>query len=171
MREILDALPLSRGVYLAGKVLSVWLPVLGALIAGGGVSALVGWFLGGDYRAEVLAGLWLGGVIPFTMATAALGVLLAAGQPDRRRALLVGLGVIGIGIVLYLLLLNDFYLAAVIRLPMAAAGPAVLDRAPAFPAILSPDFLGRLVAVAIGVALCWLLAWRRLRRIDLAYVG
>jgi len=71
------------------------------------------------------------------MATAGLGVLLAAGQPDRRGRCWWGMGVIGIGVALYLLLLNDFYLrplsVSLWLRPPGDAGPGA-----GLSAILSP---------------------------------
>ena len=81
VRELLDSLPLSREVYLAGKVLSIW---IGLLIGMAGVALLDGW-LGrswhGPARLAIYLQLWTFGLAPLALFISGVSVLLAAGQP------------------------------------------------------------------------------------------
>jgi ABC-type transport system involved in multi-copper enzyme maturation permease subunit len=88
--ELLDSLPLTPGVYLLGKVLGAWLSALAALpvvavVAGAVWVAAVGGFRPLPFLEMLLVGA--GGV---ALGNGCLAVLLAAGQPTRRRAVLLG---------------------------------------------------------------------------------
>jgi len=90
VRELLDSLPLTTPTYLAGKVLGASVSVaagLGAamLIIGGLWLALVGPFEAGPYVQ-----MWLLGALGMAVVNTSLAVLLAGTQPNRRRAVLVG---------------------------------------------------------------------------------
>jgi pimeloyl-ACP methyl ester carboxylesterase/ABC-type transport system involved in multi-copper enzyme maturation permease subunit len=90
VRELLDSLPLSPGTYLAGKLFSLWL----SLLVGVGLAALIAgvvwWLVIGPFKLEIFLDLWLVGVMLLTLINAGLSMLLAAGQPTNRRAILVG---------------------------------------------------------------------------------
>jgi hypothetical protein len=92
VRELLDSLPLSSGVYLAGKLASM----CGVVCAGLGVGAvLIGaawWLAVGPFDLRWYATVWLAGAVPMAVINPSLALLLAAGQPTNRRALLVGIG-------------------------------------------------------------------------------
>ena len=93
VRELLDSLPLTAGAYLAGKLLGAWLALAAALgaamlVIGALWLVLVGRFSPGPYLH-----LWLVGALGLALINAALGVLLAGTQPNRRRAVLVGVAV------------------------------------------------------------------------------
>jgi hypothetical protein len=98
MRELLDSLPLSREVYLAGKGLSIW---AGLLIGMAGVALLDGW-LGrsrhGPTSPVNYLHLWAFGLAPLALFISGASVLLAAGQPTRRRAAYIGVAVAGFGL-------------------------------------------------------------------------
>lgn len=90
VRELLDSLPLSPGVYLAGKVLGVFASVMSGLA---GVALLVGvvwWLLFGPFALRVYVEMWIAGVGPLAFFISGMSALLPSGQPTRRRAASVG---------------------------------------------------------------------------------
>lgn len=90
VRELLNSLPLSPGVYLTGKLLGVWAGVVAGLAGIALLFGLLGWLLHGPYDLGEYLVLWAVGVTPLTLFTSGMSALLAAGQPTRRRATLVG---------------------------------------------------------------------------------
>jgi ABC-type transport system involved in multi-copper enzyme maturation permease subunit len=88
--ELLDSLPLTPGAYLLGKVLGAWVTAL----AGLGIVAVVAsgvWLVAiGLFDPLPYLEMWLVGAAGLALANGGLAVLLAAGQPTRRRAVLVG---------------------------------------------------------------------------------
>jgi len=91
VRELLDSLPLSPALYLTGKLLGAWASLLAALAGVAVLHALMGWLIQGPYDLGVYAVWWAIGAVPLALYTAGMSVLLAAGQPTRRRAALVGM--------------------------------------------------------------------------------
>ncbi len=90
VRELIDGLPLTPGTYLAGKVLGWWTSAaIGLLVAmvvvAAGLSVLIGPF---DLAQFALA--WIATAWGIGLVNSALSLLLAAGQPTRRRAIVVG---------------------------------------------------------------------------------
>jgi pimeloyl-ACP methyl ester carboxylesterase/ABC-type transport system involved in multi-copper enzyme maturation permease subunit len=92
VRELLDSLPLSTGTYLAGKMLGMLLTTLGGLALGFVVIGMAWRLAAGPFDYASYARLWVLGALPLLLMNPALGLLLAAGQPSNRRALLVGIG-------------------------------------------------------------------------------
>ena len=90
MRELLDSLPLTTGAYLAGKVLGA-LASVAAGLAFAMVAISVLWVvLVGGFNPGPYVQMWLVGALGMAVVNTSLGVLIAAGQPNRRRAVLVG---------------------------------------------------------------------------------
>jgi len=91
VRDLLDTL-LSPGLYLVGKLLSLWL----TLLAGVGLAALVSgcawWLLIGPFRLDIFLDTWLLGGLFLILINGGTTLLLAAGQPTNRRALFIGGG-------------------------------------------------------------------------------
>jgi hypothetical protein len=90
VHELLASLPPSGLTLLAGKLLGAWASVLLGL---GGFGLLLGlvWLpILGSYDMRLYLDLWLVGLLPLAVYVAAISVLLAAGQPTRRRATLIG---------------------------------------------------------------------------------
>ena len=88
MREVLKSLPMSATVYLGGKLLSVWVLGMGEVI----VSLLIGGvafrlLLGEFSLTPVLGSLALLGML--LVYSTGMTTLLAAGQPTKRRAVMV----------------------------------------------------------------------------------
>jgi hypothetical protein len=92
VRELLDSLPLSPGLYRVGKLVSVWVVVFAGLGLGAVVIGAVWRVAVGPFDLRWYANLWLAGAVPMTLINPSLTVLLAASQPTNRRALLVGIG-------------------------------------------------------------------------------
>jgi len=91
VRELLDSLPLPRPVYLAGKVLGVWLSVAAAVLPVMALSGVAWRIMVGPYRLGPFLAAMLLGTNVLILLNCGLTVLAAAGQPNALRALLVGL--------------------------------------------------------------------------------
>jgi hypothetical protein len=90
VRELLDSLPRGYGVYLAGKLLSVWGSVLGGMLVVAALALLTGRvFLGPQHVLAHLA-VWGYGLLPLALYVSGMGTLLPAAQPTRRRGVFVG---------------------------------------------------------------------------------
>jgi hypothetical protein len=90
VRELLDGLPLTTGTYLGGKVLGWWVGVafglLGALVVVcAGMRMLIG-----PYHVDQFALAWISIGWGIGVVNSTLSMLLAAGQPTRRRAITIG---------------------------------------------------------------------------------
>jgi len=90
IRELLDSLPLSPATYLAGKLFGLWL----GLAAGVGLAALAAGILWrlmvGPFEPVLFIEIWLVGTMLLAFINGGTSMLLAAGQPTHRRAVLVG---------------------------------------------------------------------------------
>ena len=87
VREVLDSLPLTGGTYLAGKVLSWGAGVLIGLVIAMIITGAALWFLIGPYHLTVFAAAWLAIGWGIGVINSTISLLLAAGQPTRRRAI------------------------------------------------------------------------------------
>jgi ABC-type transport system involved in multi-copper enzyme maturation permease subunit len=99
VRDLLDSFPISRGVYLTGKLLGVWASVL---VGMGAVMVLAGaawWFLGGPYNILSYFEMWIVGVAWIAILNSGLGVLICAGQPTRRRAILLSVALVFVSLI------------------------------------------------------------------------
>ncbi len=92
LREVYESLPLSHGVYLAGKVAGALLSVLAAMLLAILWLGVLWWFVVYPFHALEFAGLSALAILPVGLLNSALAILLAAGQPTRRRGLLIGAG-------------------------------------------------------------------------------
>ena len=89
VRELIVSTPLRPLTYLAGKVLGGWISVLSSVLVVVGVAGVVWWVLVGPFDLVDYAAPWLIGAVSMTVINIGLIILLAAGQPDARRAVLV----------------------------------------------------------------------------------
>ena len=64
VRELIDALPISRAMYLGGKVLGVWAGLALIVLVGGAVNLITARLMIGLYDVRVVALLWLGMALP-----------------------------------------------------------------------------------------------------------
>ncbi len=111
----LRALPLTHRAYLAGKVLGIWVGLIGVLLLACGVLGVAGWLLIGAFDLSMWLLLWSVGLLTFTLFTGALSVLAAAGQPNRRRAVIIGLLLVGVLIFLYVHApIGNFHMEAIV---------------------------------------------------------
>jgi len=99
IRELLNSLPITSSTYLGGKLLSLWASLLVGLGAAGVVTALVWRLVIGPYDLSIFLRLWLVGVVPLALINSGLSMLLAAGQPTTRRAILIGVAFVLVCIV------------------------------------------------------------------------
>jgi len=89
VRELLDTTPLSTGVYLIGKAAGVWL----AVMVGAGVALLIAALMAvwqfGLFDLSAYVHMYILGVGSMVVINNGLAVLIAATQPNRRRAVLM----------------------------------------------------------------------------------
>ncbi len=167
-REILNALPLSPNLYLAGKLLSVWPILLIGLVLGALLSGALAWLQTGPYQVGALATLWITGLIPLALFSSQVAVMFSAGQPSRRGAILTGLLAAPVALAAsFLLPVNKFLFAALFRMsltPEKLADPAVLASLPRYPEAFAPDTLLRLGGTLTIMVLIWLATARSIRR-------
>ena len=91
VRELLDSLPLTRPVYLAGKLLGAWFCVASATLSVMVLAGVAWRFILGPYAVDDFIAILLIGANLLILLNSSLAVLAAAGQPSVVRALLVGL--------------------------------------------------------------------------------
>ena len=98
VRELLNALPLTANLYLAGKLLSVWPLLFIGLVLAALLSGALAWLQNGPYHVGILASFWITGLLPLALFSSLVAVMLSAGQSSRRRAILTGLLAIPVGL-------------------------------------------------------------------------
>ena len=89
MRELLDTLSMESGTYLAGKVIGAVLMSIESLTIPYMFLGILWWTLISPFDLLPYLALWIGSLVPVAIFSAGLAVLIASGQPSRRRALLV----------------------------------------------------------------------------------
>jgi hypothetical protein len=94
VRELFNSTPLRPVTYLAGKLLGGWISVLSSVLVVVVVTGVVWWVLVGPFDLVEYAVPWLIGAVSMTVINISLIILLAAGQPDARRAVLVAILVV-----------------------------------------------------------------------------
>lgn len=87
--ELLNALPLRSGVYLAGKVLGIWLAMTGSVLLCMVVIGVLWWIKTGGYDMLAYLDMWLLGGLMLGLINTAFAVLLASVQGSRRLAVLM----------------------------------------------------------------------------------
>ena len=101
VRDTLDSLPLSQGVYILGKLLGTWAAVLVGMLVIMVLTAIGWWFLGGAYDVMAYIQMWVVGVAWIAILNSGIGVLVSAGQPNRRRAIVVAILFVVVAIALF----------------------------------------------------------------------
>jgi len=163
VRELLDSLTLGRGIYLAGKVLSVWAAVLLGYVVVAFLEGLIGWWLFGPYRVGTYLTMWGIDLIPAGLFAAGMGTLLAVGQPNRRRALLVGVTFVAYCIAMLVTTSGTVWDAICLARPstyLYMLFNMFLGSLLHYPPMQIPLTLG---LAAAQVALVWLIVWGYLR--------
>ena len=167
VHEIIDTLPIAKGLYIAGKLLSIWPVILIGLIIGGVLNGLVSWALNGPFKVDTLALFWLTGLIPLALFGSQMGVLFAAGQPNRRRAIMTGLlAVIATLAASFALPTNQFIAAGTFQLALNMAAindPRVSAAIPNFPDMGSLSVWLRIGGVIMAMVVAWLCTVRLLQ--------
>ncbi len=98
MNELVWTKPLSKAVYLIGKVLSVWLGFAVLLTIAAVILTLYGQAQYERLDLWVIARFWLIGILPLTLLTSGYAVLLGGLTRSRRVALFIGLAAIGLSL-------------------------------------------------------------------------
>ena len=163
VRELLDTLPLSRTVYLGGKLLSAWAGLLLGIIIIGVICALAARLILGVYDVRVFLAMWIIMLVPSSFVASALSLLSSSPFSSRRTAVLMGL--VMIPVVLFLVTLG---------VPSFAGIGALIQPIYALGILLAPgegaaiEIRGRIVntlaiyaLVLIGI---WTFAWVNARR-------
>lgn len=171
VRELIDSLPLSPGIYVTGKLLAVWVSMLVGLVGVAVLYGLGGWLIQGPYDLGVYLVFWTVGIVPLALFTSGMSTLLPAGQHTRRRATLVGMAFAAYCVAMMLTT------SGTVKDVVSLARPSVfLDLQSryvvpyrilsdldiiSYPAAQIPLTIG---FAALQVALVWLLVWFWMRR-------
>ena len=169
VREVLDSLPLTTGTYLAGKVLSWSATIMIGMVAALVVIAAVLWLLIGPYHVRAFAAAWLAVGWGIGVVNSTISLLLAAGQPTRRRA--IGVGVIFATLCLFanVALLTNTALWTNLLNPGRSALTLhyMLLSLTGRPVLIGPtDQMANwsLIGGALEVAVVWVAVWAWMRR-------
>jgi len=126
------------------------------------------WMQNGPFHARVLIAFWITGLIPLALFTVQMSVLLSAGQPNRRRAILTGLVASAVGwVACFILPVNGFLFAALIRDAFTLeqlADPLIRAASPSFPDALSLNTSLRVGGTLVIMAMVWGVAARAIQR-------
>lgn len=177
VRDLLDSLPVSRAVYLTGKLLGTWAAVLAGLVVSFTISALVWLVSAGGFDLRPFLEMAIVGAGSLAIMNGGLGVLVAFGQPSRRRAVVLVIGLLAVMLLVLPAFINNWDLRQTygsqimnpVRVPIlnryffgiqVEAGLS-LDN----PTLNPPPALIRdtILAGLAQVAAVWLLAWAWLR--------
>ena len=172
MNELRDSLPITPGLYLAGKLLGIVAIVMVMMLAIAVLLMIVSLFVLGPLDVWVYLRIWLLGIIPSGLAISMISVLVASRQPSRKRATMVGSLV-----TVYCLLTLPFsaspvynwlyaalpsaWTSAVLKMIFDYAGLADDPTNPLSTLAQIPDkFLWQTaVATAVQVLIVWLIVW------------
>ncbi len=179
--ELLESLPLRRESYLIGKLLGMFLALLSGLVVSALVIGGVGWVIFNGFQITPYIQMWLVGVIPIALLNPGLSLLLAAGQPTRRRAAVIGGGLAILCMVLFATSINITLYGnwnafvdslnparpAILRYFMPVAGNGVtvsmLSSGSASQDVVLTILMGVVELVVVGVVLRWWMLWRERR--------
>lgn len=176
VRDLLDGLPLTPAAYLNGKLLGAWGTLFASLLVAMSLVILAWWWLLGTVHLPAVFSLWLVGGGAVLVLNAGLALLLAAGQPTRKRAYALAALLIFVTLAFYILTnirldnanMNDFawwqYFTPD-RGPLALyflfenVG-VLLDGLPGVPTVAARNAWQTILAGLAELALLWLLARR-----------
>jgi ABC-type transport system involved in multi-copper enzyme maturation permease subunit len=169
VREVLDSLPLTTGTYLAGKVLSWIAAVMIGLVVALLITGAALWLLIGPYHVTTFATAWLAIGWGIGVVNSVISMLLAAGQPTRRRA--IGVAVIFAALCLFanVALLVDTGLWANLLNPGRSALTLhflllAVTETPLLPVDSAKTASWSLIGGVIEVAVVWGAVWLWMRR-------
>lgn len=154
VRSWLDSLPLSTAIYLTGKVLSAWVMLLLGMAGNAALGGLLAWGMLGPFDLRIYAALWCICAVPGVLFVSGLGVILAAPQPNRRRAMMVGMLLVPVAVGVYAHLTAQLWGVL-----------AFIDPIYQFTGETSttPAIIGTLGNLALILAAAWVVAWAWLR--------
>jgi ABC-type transport system involved in multi-copper enzyme maturation permease subunit len=156
--ELLETLPISRTVYLAGKVLGAWAGLLVGTAVVGVIAALAIRLIIGTYDVRVFAALWVGMMVPASLVAAAVSVLLASFVGSRRSAVMIGLIIMPFVLFLMTLAVTAFAGVGALIEPIYAIG-ILLPPGDAANAEIVNRIRTTLLTYAGVLAFVWALAW------------
>jgi hypothetical protein len=158
--ELLNTTRITPATYLAGKLLGVWTATLAGLAAIMLIVTAVWVVQVGDFDFDMYLEIWLVNATSITILNGSLGVLLAVGQPNRRRAVLV---VIGLFMVLIFVLGFDFgamwSLGSPVRTPMMTYFIPTEDTSTLVTTVFNRDVLLTIFIGFVQLLAIWLIAW------------
>ncbi len=163
--ELVRSLPVDYDVWLSGKLLGGWAGLLGGLAGVMILSGCTGRLLIGPYSFITVVRLWGIGILPLALFSSGMSMLLAAGQPTRRRAAFVGAAFSAYCVAMLATTTGTVWDAACLArpsvflsLPIEYNPLSILSdlNMTAYPAFQIPLALG---LGALQVALAWLIVW------------
>lgn len=156
VQDCLRALPLAHHTYLIGKVAGTWLGLALAMALACMVIGLAGHFLIGGFDLQIWLRLWGGGLLLFTLFAGGLSVLLSAGQPNRRRAVLVGVILVMVDVAIYLWTPLNFFIIRLISISYVVDSEMNVNmNMPLLPVMTLPALLGGLGILIVAGLLAW----------------
>jgi ABC-type transport system involved in multi-copper enzyme maturation permease subunit len=169
VRELVDGLPLTTGTYLTGKLLGWWAAAGSGLVLAMAVVGAAMWVLIGPYHLDQFAGTWLAFGWGIGLINSGLSLLLAAGQPTRRRAIIIGvvfaalcllanISLIGRSEPLWNLLSPGRHAISLHFMLEAWRDQVMTQIAP------TADVLWSLLGGVIEIAVVWMVVWAWMRR-------
>jgi hypothetical protein len=109
LRDLINSFPLPLWVYLAGKVLNVWVNVIKVGLAALGIICLSTFLRLGWFDPAVVLIEWLASILAIMFFVAVLAVLVPSFVYTRRAALLVGIIMIPFTLIAFVGALMVFY--------------------------------------------------------------
>jgi hypothetical protein len=91
VRELMDAVPISRAAYLGGKLLGAWAGLALILLVAISVNLISARLMIGPFDARVILFLWLVMALPVCLTTSTISVLMSAFSANRRQAVFFGI--------------------------------------------------------------------------------
>lgn len=161
VRELLETMPLTRDVYLGGKILGVWVGLavgLGLVAAAFAVYSRVQF---GTFNLWLYARLWLVLVLPGALIASGYTVVVNTLSPSRRVAVLLGVALIPLAFGMYYAITMTLFIDLVqVFRPENHFGSDTFD------GIMNGFFAnlaGGMAQFALGLAILWGIMWGLLR--------
>ena len=155
LRELFKALPITPGIYLAGKLLGVWAGIVTGWLGVGIISGVGIWFILGVYDWRVFVSLWVLLPLPAVLTAATMSVLASALVQTRRLSVLVGLLVMPLSFAVILLGMIWFIHVPSLFDPIYVYGSQQLI--PAEQVLINA--VRGLLSHAIVITLTWCIVW------------
>jgi ABC-type transport system involved in multi-copper enzyme maturation permease subunit len=169
VRELLDGLPITSGTYLTGKLLGWWAAAGSGLVVALAVVGAGLWVLIGPYHLDQFAAMWLAFGWGIGLVNSGLSLLIASGQPTRRRAIIVAvviaalcmfanISLIGQSDPLWNALSPGRHAISIHFIMEAWRNQITVQVSP------TADVIWALIGGVIQVAVVWLIVWTWMRR-------